>query len=481
VLAAALRLYQLGAENLWIDEVFSIHQALDPVMEIRGYWDFESQATSRPLSLILLYWVLQLGESEFLMRLPYAILSVLDVAAVYLLSRELVERHVALRASLFLALLPIHVFYAQEVRWYAQWALLATVSFLALVRLWKTGRPAWWVAYAVTAIICLYTYVVSLQLLAMQALSAWLLPSRGSRWSFRWKAGAALALAALAALPVFYAALSLRAETSSGMVGTPRETSPVALPYLFFTYVAGYTIGPTVGELHALPSPARILTVYPEIVLYYVVFMPIAALGLWSLRRRSTCAAILAPWVAGMPLLVFASAIVGGQTFNVRYTFAAVPGFALLLSLGVESLGRWKRVGTVAAAGLFALSLVNYYTDPRYDKEDVRGALRVVRSSPFRELPVAVVGQGTSAAAYYGTGLDLRRLLGCGRQGEARDRSPLRDMRIEELRTEPAVWIMVSRDWQDRAERCSEKLSDSHRVVRRQGLTGVNLYRLERR
>lgn len=480
-LAAGLRFYRLGAENLWIDEVFSVRQAAPALEGVAGYWDLDRQTTSRPLSLVLLHYVLALGNSEFLMRLPYAIMSILDVGALFLLSRELAGRRVALRASLFLAVLPLHVWYGQEVRWYAQWALLTTVSFLALVRLWKTGRKRWWVAHDVTLLLALYTYVVSLHLLIAQVFTAWLLPDRGARASFRRKVVVMTVLAAILALPVFIVALGLRAAGMDEMVGTPRTTTLVVLPYLFFTYVAGYTIGPTLAELHNLPSPVTLLTGFPEIVLYYVVFMPIAALGLWSFRRRPECGAVLGPWVMGLPLLVFASALIGGQTFNVRYTFAAVPGFALLLSLGVESLGRWRRAGTAAALALFALSLVNLHTNDAYNKEDIRGALRHVRASPFGDEPVAVVGQGLAAAVYYGEGLDLEVLIGCGGGERVGEKIQAPVVHLNDLQSEPVFWLMVSRDWKDRADRCADRLAATHQVGERSSFTGVDLLLIQRR
>lgn len=480
-LAAGLRFYRLGAENLWIDEVFSVRQAASALDGIAGYWDLDQQTTSRPLSLVLLHYIQALGNSELLMRLPYALMSILDVGALFLLSRELAERRVALRASLFLAVLPLHVWYGQEVRWYAQWALLATLAFLALVRLWKTGRSRWWVGHGVALLLALYTYVVSLHLLIAQVFTAWLLPDRGERVSFRRKVVITTVLVAFLTLPVFIVALGLRAGGADEMVGTPRSTTLVVLPYLFFSYVAGYTIGPTLAELHNLPSPITLLTRYPEIVLYYVVFMPITALGLWSFRKRPECGAVLGPWVVGLPLLVFASALIGGQTFNVRYTFAAVPGFALVLSLGVESLGKWRRAGTAAALALFALSLVNLYANDAYDKEDIRGAVRHVRASPDGDEPVAVVGQGLAAAVYYGGGLDLEVLIGCGGGEKVGDKIQVPVVRLTDLQSEPVFWLMVSRDWKDRADRCAGRLASTHQVGERTSFTGVDLLLLQRR
>ncbi|MGH7571254.1 MAG: glycosyltransferase family 39 protein [Gemmatimonadota bacterium] len=477
-LAAALRLYHLGAENLWLDEVFSMEQVAAPWDGIDRYWNMGT----RPLGLVLLYFATLFGDSEFLVRLPYAIVSVLDVGAIYLVSRDLAGRRIALRAALFLAVLPLHVWYAQEARWYAQWAFLATLSFLALIRLWKTGRTRWWLLHGVTLVMALYTFVVSIPLVIVHAVAGWLLPDRGERRAFRCKVLVVVLVAGALMLPVFYLAFAAaEGGGGRGAVGTPRATTLVALPYLFFAYVAGYTIGPSLAELHHLPSPGSILTSYPEVVLYYVVFMPIAALGLWSFRERRACGAVLGPWVAGFPLMVFAISVFQGQTFNVRYTFLAVPGFALLLSLGVEKLGRWRLAGTVAAVGLFAMSLQNFYADPRYDKEDVRGAIQYVRTSPLPDQPVAVVGQGVAAAAYYGEGLEVERLMGCGGAVEGRSDSRTPEVRLPDLRSQPSFWLVVVRDWEESADRCAERMTATHQVVRRAEFTGVDLLLLERR
>lgn len=481
-LAAVLRLFHLGAENLWIDEIFSLQQAAAPWDAVDRYRNIGT----RPLSLALLHYVLPFGSSEFLLRLPYAILSILDVGALFLLSRELVERRVALRASLFLAVLPLHVWYAQEVRWYAQWAFLATLVFLALVRLWKTDRARWWVVHALALLAALYTFIVSLHLVIVQAVAAWLLPDRGERRSFRRKVALTTVVVGIVAVPFILIVLGIGpdgSETgpSGGGVGTPRATTLVVLPYLFFTYVAGYTIGPTVAELHDLPDPITLLTTYPEILLYYAFFAPIAALGVWSFRRRRECAAVLGPWVLGLPLLVFTASVMGELAFNVRYAFAAVPGFALLLSLGVESLGRWRLVGTIVAVALFAASLSQFYANPNYDKEHVRDAMQHIRTSPSRDEPVAVVGQGVAAAVYYGEGLEPERLIGCGGVDEEVDRELAPAVHFSELRPEPVFWLLVSRDWQDSAEGCLDALASTHEIRDQARFTGVDLLLLEHR
>ncbi len=480
-LAAVVRLYHLGAENFWVDEILSLGETRSVTEGLAGFYRLSDTWTARPFALVLLHYSQLLGESEFLARLPYAILSIAEVGLLFLVAREIAGRRTALRASLFLALLPIHVWYAQEARWYAQWSFLSTLSFWALVRAWKTDRLGWWVAYGFAALTSIYTYVVSIQLLTVQAASGWLLPKDDKGWSFRWKLVMALGILAILSWPMFSIAQGLRVEGGGGGVGTPRATTFIVLPYTFFAFVAGYSVGPTVAELHAFPGPGWILRNHPEVLLYSAVFGAIALLGLWATWGRRAAAAIVLPWSVGLPLLVFASAVVAGQTYNVRYALAAVPGLALLLALGVERLGRWMPVGTIAAVGLFGFSLANYYWNPRYDKEHVREATAYIRLSSGEHEPVALIGQGQTVAEYYAPDLELRRLYRCRPTEPETDRERQALAQLEELRDEPRLWLLVSRDWIDYADTCIEGLRATHSVVEPRRFSGVELYLIERR
>ncbi len=480
-LAAILRLVHLGAENLWLDEVFSLGQAKPPLDLIAGYWDLDDQQTTRPLALVLLHWVLGFGSSEFLVRLPFALVSILDVAALYLVARELVDRRTSLLAALFLALLPIHVWYAQEARWYAQWSLLTTVSFWALLRAWKTDRTGWWLAFIAAATLNLYTFVITLHVLVALAATVWFLPERGRRASFRGKGLASLSVVGMLGLPAAMAARGFGGVGGADdVVGTPRPPSLVFLPYTFFAFVAGFTVGPTVAELHDLPPPTGILAEHPEVLVFVAVFGALSLAGMRALRGRADQTAVLLPWAIGLPVLIFGSAVLGGQTFNVRYAFAAVPGVAFLLALGVDSLGRWRVPATLLVAALFGFSLANYYLTPKYDKEHMREAMAYVREGADREDPVAVVGQGLPAAQHYGQELSVERLRGC-RRGRERDELPPAMYHVNDLRDDPDVWLVVSRDWGDLGSDCRRELTGTHEMIDHRGFVGVEVYRLRRR
>src|SRR5450830_923442 len=86
--AAVVRLGFLTTDSLWLDEAFSVRLALDH--SARKLWT----GTLDPLHPPLFYLVLQaslrhLGASEWAARLPSALGSLLNVAFVFLLARNL--------------------------------------------------------------------------------------------------------------------------------------------------------------------------------------------------------------------------------------------------------------------------------------------------------------------------------------------------------------------------------------------------------
>lgn len=128
-----LRLYQLGDDELWLDEAMTGFIALT-----RDWLDYLRIATNPPL-----YFIMQRGWcglvtcNEFGLRLSSALFGVLFIVLVGMLCRRLYGRKVALAVALIAALSPIHVYYSQEARVYV---VLMTVLLLFLYLQWRVIR-----------------------------------------------------------------------------------------------------------------------------------------------------------------------------------------------------------------------------------------------------------------------------------------------------------------------------------------------------
>jgi uncharacterized membrane protein len=135
LVGAALRLHDLAAESLWLDEAFAITIArvsLDYIVEMTA------QDVHPPLYYVLLYlWMDLWGSTEWHARLLSVAFSLGTIGAAYATGARLVGRRAGLFAAGLLTIAPFQVEFAQEARMYALLALLATLATYAFVRLYQ--------------------------------------------------------------------------------------------------------------------------------------------------------------------------------------------------------------------------------------------------------------------------------------------------------------------------------------------------------
>ncbi len=173
-LSAALRFYGLGRDGLWADEAFTAFWARLPLADLLAQLKEDCHA---PLSYVVAKLLLGLvGEGEWQVRLPSAILGVSAVGLIYLAGRRLLSREGGLLAALLLATSPIHIHYSREARPYSLLVFLCTLSLLLALAIQR--RPRLWLLAVCAASLAavLYTHNVGLfftaALLGTFALSA---------------------------------------------------------------------------------------------------------------------------------------------------------------------------------------------------------------------------------------------------------------------------------------------------------------------
>lgn len=135
--AWVLRIHNLGAQSLWYDEGNSYVQAT------RSFTEIAANA-ARDIHPPGYYWLLSVwralaGETEFALRFPSALASLLTVALAYALGRRLYGA--GLLAGVFVALNTFSLYYAQETRMYALLALWGAAGMWTLVLLLDKPTP----------------------------------------------------------------------------------------------------------------------------------------------------------------------------------------------------------------------------------------------------------------------------------------------------------------------------------------------------
>lgn len=435
LLAAALRLPGLDEQSLWSDEIYSVQSARWPLPILLSVQDGHP-----PLYGLVLKALDGLRPADSNGRLISAVAGVATVGAMLALGCAIADPRTAVLAALLLAIAPLHVWYSREGRMYALVALCSTASSWLFVRALRGGGGAPWLGYAVVSAIGLFThYLYGAVILAQAAFVA------VARFSDRMMLRrVALVYAALCVIGVL--GLAIVGEEAIGFAGRQRGFQWLGLPYTAYVFVAGFGLGPPVEFLHRGHSPAAILAIYwpacTAVVflggaLVWAAVRALPALGTWGLY--------LALWLLVPAVFVFTGAWLKDGAYNVRYLLSTFPAFVLLAAAGLARAPRWYGLTCLAALVVVAaVSIGRDRLDPRYVREDLRGAAEYLRAHAASDEAVTV------SAAYCISGLQYYGLA-----------QPLEPLALRPLRSPAEAdavvaslagadrWLVLSRDWED--------------------------------
>ena len=168
LVAIILRLYHLGADPLWLDELISTQVVRRGLLAVFA----NSQTDPHPPLYYLLLWFTSgfgAAQAEWAWRWPSALAGALSVPALYRLARRTAGEVPAMLVAIWLAISPTAVYFSQEARWPAVTLLLAIVLTLVFFDLLSHPAPGWrWVLYAGLAAAGLFTSYSFLLVAGMQ-------------------------------------------------------------------------------------------------------------------------------------------------------------------------------------------------------------------------------------------------------------------------------------------------------------------------
>ena len=139
LLGGVLRVLLLDTKGMWLDETFSVWLAGHSIVEMLQWIVKIDQHP--PLYYLLLHnWVALYGDAPYTVRLLSVLFGAGTIPIIYLIGKRLSGVVVGLASAIFLALSPIHIYYAQETRMYTLLTFNVTVAIYALVRLLTDPR-----------------------------------------------------------------------------------------------------------------------------------------------------------------------------------------------------------------------------------------------------------------------------------------------------------------------------------------------------
>jgi mannosyltransferase len=375
-----LRFVDLGGNSLWTDEMLTIENALVG-REMTGAHVFGN--LQGPMVSVLVHFWGGISMSEAFLRIPFAVAGVLTVFGVYLLSRFLSGPWTALNSALFASLSPVLVWYSQEVRGYALAVLFSVLMTYYLVRWADSRRNRHLFLYG----LCLFAGLLSNLSTAFVAFAHFVylvsVPAK-RRVVGRW-------LVSVSVVLLFFSpwvrSILLRTNVDrivGSDTGDPLSGgggfSALALPYTFFTYSVGYSLGPPLRILQTRGLEAVIENLH-WVISALVVFAGPLVVGLSKLKREnSDVLLLLLTWLIVPLVAVSILSLRNIKVFTPRYALVALPAYALIIGRGLAAItkSRWWPV-TVLFAGLLGVSLFNYFVRPLYGKDDARTVARTIK------------------------------------------------------------------------------------------------------
>ncbi len=172
LVALFLRIYELDAESLWLDEAYAVNHVAD-----RGFLEVLSRSLpdgNPPLYYILLdHWIWLFGGSEYSVRMPSVLFSVFSVGLIYKVGSLLLDKATGLLASLIFALSAYQVHFAQEARVYSMMVFLCLSSFYFFLRLFQGKNYRIFAGYVLSSAALMYSHYFGLFIVIAQALFVW--------------------------------------------------------------------------------------------------------------------------------------------------------------------------------------------------------------------------------------------------------------------------------------------------------------------
>lgn len=340
---AGLRLYGLGAEAFWYDELVTVSSLPEP--SLAGFLAAlkKLDPPMQPLFYTAIYgWYQEIASSTFGLRLFPSLFGIGSIAVAGLAARRAFGSGAGLVTAWGLALSFPHTYYSQEIRVYAFLLLLCAVSVYGFVRMAEDDGLVWWLLTVTANGLMMITHYFAAFWVA--AMLAALVVRRGPKGTVGW----ALAHAPWAAM-VLYNVWQIdhaQLDSATEWIGDP---SVLGMAVRFIYIYGGARL--TVTFLRAGDMP--ILHLVP------IALVVLAALGSRALWRSATAQQDrwerLRPYAA-MAVLCLAPPMILGffhefvrPSFLPRYTFyVTIPLFVLIGGLAAAIPGVWRRRGAVA-------------------------------------------------------------------------------------------------------------------------------------
>lgn len=388
VVALLIRLYRIGAQSLWVDEMLTL--SVSSPKDGLNIWSYLKFNIHGPLHSFVVYLFQLVSLNDGWIRVPSALAGVGAVVYFYLWIGRWVGRTPARIGAVLMAVHPLHLYYSQELRNYSFLLFFGMMACYYFERSCERGGKRDRAGYVLSMACAALSNFTAAFLFVTHTILFF------TRFKIRWRPIGRWAVISLLILllisPWVYRIYTFvdvsdlvtpvapgQLEEGERLRGKTTVTW-AAVPYAFYTYSVGFSLGPSTRELHENTRMGYVLGRH-SVALGWValLFGGLLVWGLWSAVRMGK------PW-KGLLLYLMVPIVLtlalnwqNAKAFNVRYVLPGFTAFVCIVAVGLAAIPhrvRWVATTTVVATLLFAD--FGYWYNGRYAREDVRGAVRYV-------------------------------------------------------------------------------------------------------
>mgnify|MGYP001123934478 CR=1 FL=1 len=153
--AILLRLFHLGTESLWYDELFTTYLCLH---DFNSFWNLLINDVHPPIYNIIIYFIYNyIGNSEFLLRLPSVLFSIINLYFLYKLVK-IINPDLVLIVLILDSLSWGSIYFAQELRSYSLLYLLTSMFVYYCLKYNKSKKISYYLYLILLSFLLQYTH-----------------------------------------------------------------------------------------------------------------------------------------------------------------------------------------------------------------------------------------------------------------------------------------------------------------------------------
>jgi uncharacterized membrane protein len=389
-LTIILQLYNLGNKSLWLDEAWSFKFASMDLMEILASPD----KPNPPLYYVILHFFLNFGQSEFILRLPSVISSILCIPLAYKLGMDFFDYRVGLLSAFLLGTSPCLYWYAQEARGYTLFILFSLLSIIFFYNALRKNDALLWIGFIASTSLGIYTHYFAFFLILIESLVMILYFNKYKPFLSRFLLSL-LAILVFILPQILSLCLGMSLKLNEGVTwGMPPSVRFVPNVFIYLSIGEGYP---------------WMFVVLPFFIFLYGIYN--------SYIENEEILRFSAIWIFIPILISFFLAF--KINYQIRYFIFILPIYLTIISKGLIDIG--KKRSSIFLVILLVFSLCNaYLLYENYDKpkEDWKSVASLINVSSLQDDKILSIPGGLldPCLGYYG--IDPNMIINIYPRGE---------------------------------------------------------------